>query len=118
MADMQLPPLPDGYAPGQTRVPLLWGITFSFGMVATFLAVLRLYVRVRLLHSVGKDDWLLIAALVFSWALGALGVWGIKAGFGRHMYDIVKEGIDPHNFFYVSESCTSRSGKKELNWKC
>ena len=101
---MQLPPLPEGYAPGQTRIPVIWGITLSFCMAATILAALRLYVRLKLLHSVGKDDWFLLAALALSWAFGSLTLWGCSLGFGRHMYDIVKEGADPSNFYYVSES--------------
>jgi len=103
MADVQLPSPPEGYAPGQTRVPVIWGITISFCMMTTILAALRLYVRVKLLRSVGKDDWLLIAALAFIWVLGSLTIWGCNAGLGRHMYDLAKEGIDSSNFFYVSE---------------
>ena len=56
---------PPGYKPGQTRAPLVWNITIPLGIVAVFLASLRLYVRACLVRVVGKDDWLLLAAVIF-----------------------------------------------------
>ncbi|KAF8421618.1 hypothetical protein EV426DRAFT_193221 [Tirmania nivea] len=97
----QLPSLPEGYAPGQTRVPAILGITISFSAVASTLVALRLYVRLKLLRSVGKDDWFLIAALVFALVYGSLIVWACNAGLGRHWYDILKEGIDMSNLRYI-----------------
>ena len=77
--------------------------------MATILVALRFYVRVKLLRSVGKDDWLLIAALAFVWGLGAFTLWACSStGLGRHMYDIVQEGIDLNNSFHVSEYGASR----------
>jgi len=82
MTDVQLPSPPKGYAPGQTKVPAIWGITISFCMMATILATLRLYARAKLLRSVGKDDWLLIAALAFVWVLGSLTLGRVTRGLG------------------------------------
>lgn len=87
------------------------GVIISFGLMVTMLVALRLYVRFKLLHSVGKDDVLLVAALAVAWVYGSLVLWGCTAGLGRHVYDIAKEGIDQSNYSYVRESGISRSGK-------
>lgn len=95
-------PIPEDYAPGQTRIPIIWGATLSCGIVATALAACRFYVRQRILRSVGKDDWLLLLALAFAWANIAAGLWGTTIGFGRHIYDIIHDGIDPSPLMNVS----------------
>ena len=44
--------------------------------------------RVCLLRVVGKDDWLLVAAVVFMCGLVGSALWGTHLGIGKHQYDV------------------------------
>lgn len=99
---------PPGYEPGQTRAPLIWDITIPLGVIAVFLACLRFYVRTYLVRDFGKDDWLLLAAVVFLCGLVGSALWGAALGCGRHQYDLNRE-TDPrklipvrYSFFYTA----------------
>ena len=96
---------PPGYEPGQTRAPLVWNITVPFAIVALFFACLRFYVRVFLIRAIGKDDWLLLAAVVFLCGLVGGAVWGTVLGIGKHQYEVNQE-IDPRIFLPVCHSCS------------
>ena len=86
---------PPGYKPGQTKAPLILNIAIPVGAIAVFLACLRFYVRTCLLRVVGKDDWLLVAAVVFFSVICAAVVWSTMLGMGRHEYDLIREHNDP-----------------------
>ena len=98
ISDLETPPT--GYKPGQTRAPLIWNISVPLGVVAVILAGLRLYVRACLVRVVGKDDWLLLAAVVFLCGLVGSALWGTSLGIGKHQYDVNQE-IDPHKIISV-----------------
>ena len=85
---------PPGYAPGQTRVPLLLGFTYPFLFLKVILFALRFYARYSL-HSIGKDDWLLLGAVLFSIVHSISGLWAETKGLGRHDYDLFNEGRNP-----------------------
>lgn len=85
---------PPGYQPGQTRAPLVWDIAVPLGVVAVFLACLRFYVRACLIKIFGKDDWLLLAAVLFLCCLVGGEAWGTSMGLGKHQYELNKE-INP-----------------------
>ena len=86
---------PPGYAPGQTRSPVVLGFTSSLIPLALILVSMRFYVRHHILHSVGLDDWLLLAALLMLITTGIMAVWAITKGLGRHDYDITMAGGNP-----------------------
>lgn len=90
----KIPP-PPGYAPGQTRVPVVLGFTCSLIPIALILVSMRFYVRHHMLHSVGLDDWFLLAALLMLVTTGVMAVWAITKALGRHDYDIIMAGGDP-----------------------
>lgn len=79
---------PTGHKPGETQAHLIWNICIPLGVVAVVLAGLRIYVRVCLLRVVGKDDWLLVAAVVFMCGLVGSALWGTHLGIGKHQYDV------------------------------
>lgn len=82
---------PPGYAPGQTRVPLLLGFICPLLVLVVILGVMRFYVR-YLLNSIGLDDKLLFGAIVFFIVHSIEGLWGVSKGLGRHDYDLFKQG--------------------------
>lgn len=96
--DPQTPPL--GYKPGQTRAPLIWNIALPLGVAAVTLACLRLYVRICLVRIFGKDDWLLLAAVIFLCGIVGSALWGTSLGIGKHQYDVNRE-IDTRKFIAV-----------------
>ena len=85
---------PPGYQPGQTKAPLLWNIAVPLSTVAVTFACLRFYVRARLVRVVGKDDWLLLAAVILLCCLIGSSLWGTTLGIGKHQYDVNRE-MDP-----------------------
>ena len=82
---------PAGYKPGQTRAPLIWNIAIPLSVVAVFLGCLRFYVRTCLLRMFGKDDWLLLAAVIFLCSLVGGLIWETVLGIGKHQYDLDME---------------------------
>ena len=96
---------PQGYKPGQTRAPLILHVTVPLAVVAVFLASLRLYVRAYLVRSFGKDDWLLLAAVMSLCGLISAALWAVSLGLGRHYYDLVQDPEkDPSKIFPVCYS--------------
>ena len=85
---------PPGYKPGQTRAPLYYDIAMPLAIIAVILATLRFYVRACLLKSFGRDDWLLVAAVIFLCWLAGANLWGVILGIGKHEYDLML-GLDP-----------------------
>ena len=79
---------PPGYKPGQTRAPLVLEIAVPVGIVAISLAFLRFYVRTCLVRVIGKDDWLLLAAVIFLCGLLGGELWQKSLGVGKHQYDL------------------------------
>lgn len=92
-ANISPPPV---YAPGQTRVPIILGFTYSLLALRVVLAAMRFYVRYYMLHSIGYDDWLLFGAVLFSFAHSISGLWAVSKGLGRHDYDLFMEGRNPY----------------------
>ena len=82
---------PPGYKPGQTRAPLIWDIAIPMSVVAVFLGCLRLYVRAFMVKVVGKDDWLLLAAVICLCVLASGVAWEAILGLGKHQYDLIIE---------------------------
>ena len=92
---------PPGYKHGQTRAPLIWDIAVPLGAVAVILACLRFYVRVCLVGAFGKDDWLLLAAVVFLCGLVSSAVGSVVMGNGKHIYQLSQET----NFYGILQVC-------------
>ena len=59
--------------------------------------------RVCLVRVVGRDDWLLIAAVVFLCGLVGSALWGTHLGIGKHQYDVNRE-TDPRKIISVRYS--------------
>lgn len=102
---------PPGYKPGQTRAPLIWNVAIPLCAIAIILGSLRLYVRTFLVKVVGRDDWLLLAALIFLCIHLAGSVRLVAIGLGKHQYELDQE-IDPlrlqavcYPLIYVSCIC-------------
>ena len=114
---------PPGYKPGQTRAPLIYNIVVPMAAIAITLACLRLYVRACIVKVVGKDDWLLLAAVVMLSGLVSAALWGVTVGIGLHQYDLIRE-VDPIKalpvcfpFFYMFIVDSLHLGLAICAWK-
>ena len=115
---LDLGPPPPGYKPGQTRGPLVRNIAVPLAVLAVTFACLRFYVRIFLVRVFGKDDWLLLAAVISLCCLVGSELWGISLGVGKHQYEVNREG-DPHKsipdaimvmvFYYLCICCVQCS---------
>ena len=94
-------PPPPGYVPGQTRVPLILGFTYSVTVLTLALASMRFYVRHHMLHSVGLDDWFLLGAILVLTTIAAMSTWAVTKGYGRHAYDLIMAGGNPEKDLFV-----------------
>ena len=68
--------------------------------IAVVLASLRFYVRIYMVKFVGKDDWLLLAAVISLCGLVGSELWGVSLGIGKHQYDVFRER-DPYELIPV-----------------
>ena len=94
---------PPGYKHGQTRAPLIWEIAVPLNVVAIIMVCLRFYVRARLVKVVGKDDWLLLTAVLFLCGYVGSTLWGVTRGLGRHQYEVFQD-FDPRKLLPVCYS--------------
>lgn len=81
-------PKPPGYQPGQSRGYIVTDICTPVAAFAIFLACLRFYVRAYIVKAFGKDDWLLLAAVVLLCGYVCSALWQVALGAGRHLYDL------------------------------
>lgn len=78
------------WANNTTRVPQIWVITFLMFAAATTFVAARIYVRRNIgIKSVGVDDFMIFLALIATSTCGAIGLWGARLGFGKHVWDIL-----------------------------
>ncbi|KAK8052938.1 hypothetical protein PG996_012239 [Apiospora saccharicola] len=71
----------------------LFGVTIAIHILAWIFCILRMYTRLVLVRSFGKDDVLMIASLVFVCGGGmtTLLIAGTKYGWGRHFDTLTQQ---------------------------
>lgn len=74
-----------------TNGPVLLGQFGALFAVASVVVFLRCYVRVFMIKSFGKDDWIMLLAYAFSAATFGTYVEQTKVGMGRHMAVIMMD---------------------------
>ncbi|TVY78177.1 hypothetical protein LSUE1_G007121 [Lachnellula suecica] len=77
---------------GVTRGAQVTGIAVMALSLTWISALLRSYVRIRILKFVGRQDWLMLAAMLLLTILCSLFLSAINYGLGAHMYNILPEG--------------------------
>ncbi|KAI5808650.1 hypothetical protein DFH27DRAFT_233961 [Peziza echinospora] len=77
----------------------------------------RLYTRIRIVKTVGLDDWLMLMSTILAIPLGVVICVSEKFGWGRHTWDVRPEWHEPGRkiawtvqlLFILSASCTKIS---------
>ncbi|KAF6804786.1 integral membrane protein [Colletotrichum sojae] len=77
----------------ENRGPELLGVNIFFTVAAIIATALRCYVRAGIVKAFGRDDWLMVLALLFFVAYSSFSSVGVRYGTGRHFTDLPKEGI-------------------------
>ncbi|KAH0427247.1 integral membrane protein [Colletotrichum camelliae] len=77
----------------ENRGPELLGVNVFFVTTAIIATALRCYVRIGLVKAFGRDDWLMVLALVFFICYSSFSIAGVHYGTGRHFKDLTEENI-------------------------
>ncbi|KAM0328650.1 hypothetical protein ACHAQA_005062 [Verticillium albo-atrum] len=90
----------------ETNGPMVIGITVGFTVVATVSVAGRFYTRGVILGSIGKDDWSMLIAIVFSLVYCVAQCLEVKNGLGRHSENVTpEEGAEHLKFLFVAILC-------------
>jgi len=68
-----------------TNAPTLLSQAGALFGAAALVVLLRFYVRVAILRSFGKDDWIMLLGFAFAMAVFLVYVMETKVGLGRHL---------------------------------
>ncbi|KAI9740348.1 MAG: hypothetical protein M1834_004927 [Cirrosporium novae-zelandiae] len=100
-------PRPDPSFIDDSRASYLLEVTFSIVGFATVFVGLRFFTRAKWLGNIGVDDWLMLAAMIFSIASAAFMIPATRSGLGRH-------------YMYLTEEEITGAFKWEffINWNC
>ncbi|KAF2280804.1 uncharacterized protein EI97DRAFT_454047 [Westerdykella ornata] len=75
----------------ESRGPVLLAIAVVFPSLALLVVLLRLYTRISIVNNASKEDWAILAAMVFSIATAVCQGFQVINGMGRHMQSITLE---------------------------
>lgn len=90
--------LPEPSGGDRNKGPAYLAVALTFCAVACIFVLLRLFVRIRMIHSTGWDDVFICVALALSITTAGFNTTSELAAFGRHVY-------------YLSNSQISRATK-------
>ncbi|PVI00608.1 hypothetical protein DM02DRAFT_562695 [Periconia macrospinosa] len=95
-------PDPNEPLPLSNQPATIYGITLTFLVVSCFFVALRLWVRFRVIHDPGWDDFLVVLACMCNITATAVLLRGIKYGLGRHyLYIGLETMVTYQKHFYV-----------------
>ncbi|KAI9681940.1 MAG: hypothetical protein M1822_007018 [Bathelium mastoideum] len=80
------PPEPLGLDPNFNGAPQLLRVTYGLTSTLTVFVLLRLYTRIALVKNVALDDYILVTANLFGWAVAATIHVSCNYGLGRQIY--------------------------------
>ncbi|MCJ1375592.1 hypothetical protein MMC20_006829 [Loxospora ochrophaea] len=95
------PPPSDGNRDIASSTIVAQAVTLTLAFI---LVSLRLFVKVRIIHKYGLDDWFVVLGLIFSIALLVLNIIAIHYGLGRHAYYVPQDDqIQTAKYLYISQ---------------
>ncbi|KAK4148746.1 hypothetical protein C8A00DRAFT_19476 [Chaetomidium leptoderma] len=87
----------------ETNGPLVTGIAVGFVSATALFVAGRMYTRGIILRCIGKDDWSILIATVFSVVNTIATCFQVKYGMGRHSENVgPEEGLEQLKFLMVS----------------
>ncbi|KLU81149.1 hypothetical protein MAPG_00244 [Magnaporthiopsis poae ATCC 64411] len=79
----------------ETNGPMVSSIGIAFGVGALVFLILRFYTRGVILKAIGKDDWAILVATIFSLGNSVCLIFEVKYGMGRHQAAVgAEEGVE------------------------
>ncbi|TKA31054.1 hypothetical protein B0A50_02022 [Salinomyces thailandicus] len=79
-------PAPEGMDLTATQVPSIYASIIITAVLGTLSVLARFYARILLRNPIGADDWLIVAALIWTWGTSIAAFVAIPHGMGKHMY--------------------------------
>ncbi|KAL4891843.1 hypothetical protein BDV59DRAFT_59238 [Aspergillus ambiguus] len=73
--------------------PTVSGVALAFAVLTLVVISLRLFSRIYVLRKMGPDDYLILGAVLFSWAFSAITVVAVQYGLGSHIEDVPPENM-------------------------
>ncbi|KAK0750291.1 hypothetical protein B0T18DRAFT_428258 [Schizothecium vesticola] len=87
----------------ESNGPLVTGVAVGFLSAAVVFMALRFYTRGAILKNIGKDDWTILVALVFSLVNSIAMCFEVKYGMGRHIENVsMEEGLEQLKYLMVA----------------
>ncbi|ETS78740.1 hypothetical protein PFICI_08593 [Pestalotiopsis fici W106-1] len=75
----------------ENRGPQLLGVDVFFIILALITTLLRIYVRIFMVKSWGKEDWFMLAATTAFVLFCSFSISGVHYGTGRHFADLTED---------------------------
>lgn len=79
------------YAHEQDRGAIFLAVMGTATILACFLVILRLWVRIRIVRNIGADDWIMAASLVLVLASFSCMASSVHHGLGNHLDTLTQE---------------------------
>ncbi|KAK3368472.1 hypothetical protein B0H63DRAFT_76543 [Podospora didyma] len=90
--------------PGQSNAHMIYIPAIVFTVISPLFCVLRAWSRFRKGGRLGSDDYLILAALIFSLASSGVMIASCQYGFGQHIYNLTAENkIEALKYFYLCQ---------------
>lgn len=70
----------------ETRVPILVGTSVAFTVASSLVVLLRIYTRFVIVHSLGIDDYTMVAAAVLAVGVTVVTILQAQNGLGHHVW--------------------------------
>ncbi|KAF2737387.1 hypothetical protein EJ04DRAFT_561554 [Polyplosphaeria fusca] len=97
---------PGNYLNPTTRSNALLVVSCVFAPLSLALLLARLYVRLRMQHNAGWDDWVMLAAMPFVVAVTVLWTYATEVyGFNKHVWDVDPKWFIPQRKAVMAIEC-------------
>ncbi|KAI7088873.1 hypothetical protein KC356_g2985 [Hortaea werneckii] len=83
-------PAPPGMDLNESQASSMYGSIITTALAGTFAVIARFYARLLLRNPIGADDWLIVAALVFTWGTAIATFAAIPDGMDKHMFVLTR----------------------------
>ncbi|KAF1809812.1 hypothetical protein P152DRAFT_150824 [Eremomyces bilateralis CBS 781.70] len=94
LEDIATWPEPNYDNPRDVLDPVVWGVGITLMILATIFISCRFYSRfVVVRNALGLDDWTMLLAYIFAMGIAIVHIMELKAGYGRHLYDVKLEWL-------------------------
>ncbi|PWY79170.1 integral membrane protein [Aspergillus heteromorphus CBS 117.55] len=78
--------------------PLIMAVMWSLTGITTALVIARMYIRSRLLHNLGADDWLIAGSMIMGLVYCSITAANVGIGYGKHAWLLSDSTVEQASF--------------------